>query len=43
VVSPLLERYFYQREYSPEPADAITTADVEGCFRMIAERPVNHG
>jgi heptosyltransferase-2 len=36
VVSPLLDRYFYQREYSPEPADAIATADVEDCFRTIA-------
>lgn len=36
VVSPLLEHYFYQREYSPEPADAIATADVEDCFRTIA-------
>jgi heptosyltransferase-2 len=37
VVSPLLEQYFYKRDYSPEPAAAITVADVEVCFRMIAE------
>lgn len=37
VVSPLLERHFYKREYSPEPADAIATADVEDCLRAIAE------
>jgi len=36
VISPLLERYFYKRDYSPEAADAITTADVETCFRTIA-------
>jgi heptosyltransferase II len=39
VISPLLERYFYQREYAPEPADAIATADVEACFRTMAEQP----
>lgn len=38
VVSPLLERYFYQREYAPEAANAIATADVEECFRTIAAR-----
>jgi len=38
VVSPLLDRYFYQREYSPEPANAIATADVEDCFQTIAGR-----
>jgi heptosyltransferase-2 len=36
VVSPLLEQYFYRREYSSEPADAITTPTVEACFRSIA-------
>lgn len=36
VVSPLLDRHFYQREYSPEPANAIATDDVEECFRTIA-------
>jgi heptosyltransferase-2 len=39
VVSPLLNSYFYQREYSPEPADAIAVADVEEGFRRIAEDP----
>jgi len=39
VVSPLLNRYFYQREYSPEPADAIAVNDVEESFRSIAEQP----
>jgi len=38
VVSPLLDRYFYQRGYSAEPANAIEVADVEDCFRMIAGR-----
>lgn len=37
VVSPLLDRYFYKREYSPDPADAITVSEVESCFRMVAE------
>jgi len=36
VVSPMLERYFYKREYSPEPGNAIAIADVEECFRRIA-------
>ena len=36
VASPLLDRYFYQREYFPEPANAIATADVEDCFQTIA-------
>jgi heptosyltransferase II len=36
VVSPLLEPYFYKRDYSPEPANSITTAEVEDCFRAIA-------
>ncbi|HEX3744903.1 MAG TPA: glycosyltransferase family 9 protein [Bryobacteraceae bacterium] len=39
IVSPLLDRYFYKREYSPEAANAITLAEVESCFRMIADRP----
>jgi heptosyltransferase-2 len=43
VVSPLLERFFYKREYSPEPADAIAIADVEHCFRTIAEQAAKHG
>lgn len=36
VVSPLLEQYFYQRQYSPEPANAISIEDVEDCFRTVA-------
>jgi heptosyltransferase-2 len=36
VVSPLLDEYFYKREYSPEPADAISTDEVEEGFRLLA-------
>jgi heptosyltransferase II len=36
VVSPLIEQHFYKREYSPEPANAISLDDVERCFRMVA-------
>jgi heptosyltransferase-2 len=36
VISPLLDQYYYQREYSPEPANAISTTNVEDCFRTIA-------
>jgi heptosyltransferase-2 len=36
VVSPLLDHYFYKRDYSPAPADAISTAEVEDCFRTLA-------
>lgn len=36
VVSPLIEQYFYRREYSPEPANAISIDDVEECFRTLA-------
>jgi hypothetical protein len=36
----LIDRYFYQRTYSPEPADAIAIDDVEECFRSIAAHAV---
>jgi heptosyltransferase-2 len=36
VVSPLIEQYFYRREYSPEPANAIRVETVEECFWSIA-------
>lgn len=35
VVSPLLEQYFYRREYSPEPADAIAVDTVEESFLSL--------
>jgi heptosyltransferase II len=39
VVSPLLERHFYRRDYSPAPADAISASVVEQQFRDLVRRP----
>jgi hypothetical protein len=36
VVSPLLGRYFYRREYAAEPANAISISVVEESFRRVA-------
>jgi heptosyltransferase II len=36
VVSPLLEQFFYQRAYTTEPGDAISTAAVMDSFRSLA-------
>jgi heptosyltransferase-2 len=36
VVSPLLERFFYQRAYSAEPGDAISVDAVMNSFRNLA-------
>jgi ADP-heptose:LPS heptosyltransferase len=36
VVSPLLERFFYQRQYSVEPGDTISVAAVMESFRSLA-------
>jgi heptosyltransferase-2 len=35
VISPLLEEFFYQRAYSPKPADAISTDTVEESFLAL--------
>jgi len=40
VVSPLLEQYFYRRAYSPEPGDAISTADVLDGFHSLVGQPL---
>ena len=40
VVSPLLERFFYQRAYSANPGDAISVAAVMQSFRSLAATPL---
>jgi heptosyltransferase II len=37
VVSPMLEQYFYQREYSPDATSSITVAQVEEAFRRTQD------
>jgi heptosyltransferase II len=41
VVSPLLERFFYQRQYSTEPGDAISVTAVMESFRSLAVSPLD--
>jgi heptosyltransferase-2 len=40
VVSPVLERFFYQRQYSAEPGDAISVAAVMENFRSLIFSPL---